>query len=934
MKSTTPNMAELVSEPYLSAVFEKLFESLSSGELVNFFRGKKSLHEQLRKLNEKLSIARSMLYDAEERQISQPDVKEWLDELKHVVLKADDLVEDINDEARSKRERESGSRISMLLKSFFSSFTEFDRTVQGETTQILNDLDDLLDKTVDLGLKYGSVARKTGSLTRLPSRLQGEESHVYGRSVEIEEILRLLLADEVWGNGIGVLPIVGVGGLGKTTIAQAVFDDDRVKKHAFQLKAWVTVSTDFDISMTAKAILQQVNSKNTRDTEEPAKLQLQLKEAMRGKKILCVLDDIWEANYQHWDFLLSAFTCADRRSRIIVTTRSENVASIVKTGETLLLSNCIRLTRLPTNMGRLINLRHLDTTSSPLEEMPPQMCNLEQLQKLSDFVLSEFSGPSIKELGYLQYLGGKLRISGLQNVDNVDDVLKANLREKANLYELSLQWRGDPDDTRRGREVLDALQPHPNLKKLTIYKFAGSSFPEWVGDSLFSNLVSLHLNGSEYCFLLPPVGQLPSLQELSVKSFNGVETIGDEFYGSNSSITPFQSLESLSFDGMPKWHEWLFTGDDKEVGCFPRLKKLQLYGCPNLTGSLPDCDSTETLEIGWCNKLDFPGSYHYASLKKLRIEGLDSLKSLPLDYFPKLEKLVLEECQNLESLTFSEETGTALESLSFLRLVVCKNFRSLPKNMHRHLPSLAYMEMSICPKISSFPKGGLPSKLNELVLFNCRKLVAQHKHWDLQGVTSLRSLYVSDCNVVLDSFPEGLLPSSLTSLELCSLPHLKNLNGSAFRHVASLHKLSLVRCGELQFLPEEVLPISLRWLRIHKCPFLEQYWRGKGISHIPNIKAKMAWGFSLGTTRFFELKVPLAVFPFCFGGLDIICTIEFHLGLEESSAGVDRSHSCCLSHEHEAPGPHRTVHLANSEVWMRSIAVCDRDCKALLDALA
>lgn len=119
------NMAELVSEPFLSAVFEKLYENLSSRELVNLFREKKSVHGQLRKLNDKLKMARSMLNDAEERQIGEPDAREWLDELTDVVvLKADDLVEDINNEARSKQGRRSGSRLRMLWKSVFTFVTE------------------------------------------------------------------------------------------------------------------------------------------------------------------------------------------------------------------------------------------------------------------------------------------------------------------------------------------------------------------------------------------------------------------------------------------------------------------------------------------------------------------------------------------------------------------------------------------------------------------------------------------------------------------------------------------------------------------------------------------------------------------------------------------------------------------------------------------
>ncbi|GMN56521.1 hypothetical protein TIFTF001_025636 [Ficus carica] len=349
-------------------------------------------------------------------------------------------------------------------------------------------------------------------------------------------------------------------------------------------------------------------------------------------------------------------------------------------------------------MRRLINLRHLDTTSSPVKEMLPQMCNLKQLQTLTDFVLGERTGSSISELGDLQQLGGKLRIFGLQNIDNVQDVLKANLREKANLN----------DD---GDEILLIEEEEE----------------------------------SEYCLLLPAVGQLPSLRELSVESFHALERIGAEFYGSDSSITPFQSLETLSFNG-----------------------------------GLPHCDSMETLEIELCTKLEFPGNYRCASLRKLKIEACDSLSSLSLDYFPMLKKLVLWECRNLESLTCSKETGTVLHYLGSPRLVFCKNFKSLPDHMHRLLPSLTFMELSTCPNIESFPEGGLPSKLDELLSIKCRKLEAQHKHWDLQGVTSLRTLNVSDCDAVLDSFPMGLIPSSIASFKLHNLPHLKSLNGSPF----------------------------------------------------------------------------------------------------------------------------------------------------------
>lgn len=214
------------------------------------------------------------------------------------------------------------------------------------------------------------------------------------------------------------------------------------------------------------------------------------------------------------------------------------------------------------------------------------------------------------------------------------------------------------------------------------------------------------------------------------------------------------------------------------------------------------------------------------------------MKTLPLDYFPRLETLDLKRCQNLESLTFTEETCIAFQSLS---IEACENLRSLPEHMHRLLPSLSEMRMWSCTEIEAFPKGGLPSNLNRLEIWGCCKLVAQSRHWNLQGLTSLRELEIGYCeDIMLDSFPEGLLPSSLTSFNLGNLPLLTSLNGSAFQNVTCLEELELQNCKELQLLPREVLlPTSLRSLNIIGCPFLERrYQKGKGedwhqISHIP-----------------------------------------------------------------------------------------------------
>ena len=88
-----------------------------------------------------------------------------------------------------------------------------------------------------------------------------------------------------------MIPIVGMGGLGKTTLAQAIFNNKNVTEH-FELKAWVCVSKEFDVCRVTKRILEEEIS-DTCNFEGLNLMQLKLKERLMGKKFLLVLDDVW-----------------------------------------------------------------------------------------------------------------------------------------------------------------------------------------------------------------------------------------------------------------------------------------------------------------------------------------------------------------------------------------------------------------------------------------------------------------------------------------------------------------------------------------------------------------------------------------------------------------------------------------------------------------
>ena len=385
--------------------------------------------------------------------------------------------------------------------------------------------------------------------------------------------------------------------------------------------------------------------------------------------------------------------------------------------QALILCGCDSLTTLPVSIINLVGLRHLDISyTRKLEQMPPHIGNLVNLQTLSKFMVEKGNSSSrIIELKKLSNIRGTLSILGLHNVVNAQDAMDVNLK-KLKIEELTLEWGSDIDDPQtQGNEmqVLKYLQPPSNLKKLAISFYVGGTFPSWIQNPSFSQMVQLYLKDCRNCAVLPSLGQLSSLKNLCIEGMSGIRIIGVEFYG--QSVVSFQSLECLTFSDMVEWGDWCCPSSvDEELSLFPHLRQLIVRRCPKLVGKLP-------------SSLSF--------LVKLKIEECPKL-ICPLPQVQFLEELKLRACNEV----VLGRIGFDFKSLATLEIADCKEVRRLGLE---NLGGLKRLGVHRCDGLISLEEQALPCNLEYLVIAGCRNLESLPN--ELQNLSSLTELRIVDC---------------------------------------------------------------------------------------------------------------------------------------------------------------------------------------------
>ncbi|KAH0641844.1 hypothetical protein KY290_033465 [Solanum tuberosum] len=312
----------------LSSALQVLFDRLTPQcDFLNLFRGRRQDQRLLKKLHTNLLALRAVVHHIEIQQICDEDIRTWLNQLQDAVDTADNLLDEISYEVVRVKLLVSGEETSQQVR-----FCYLDSMIPKleETIETLEDLEKQMH-CLTISLKAQLVTSKKDSPKRLPSTSLVDESGVFGRYQEVEEIIsKLLSSDDAAQGSSDVIPIVGLGGVGKTTLARAVYNDKRIKQH-FNITAWVCVSEEYDAFRITTTLLGEIIG--SLDSKVSAsnlnQLQIKLSHRLKGKRFLFVLDDVWNESYTDWDELRCPFVHGREGSRIILTTRKESVAMMM-----------------------------------------------------------------------------------------------------------------------------------------------------------------------------------------------------------------------------------------------------------------------------------------------------------------------------------------------------------------------------------------------------------------------------------------------------------------------------------------------------------------------------------------------------------------------------------------------------------------------------
>ncbi|KAG5227232.1 disease resistance protein [Salix suchowensis] len=725
---------------------------------------------------------------------------------------------------------------------------------------------------------------------RITSSLVNKKE-IYGRDKEKEELISTLLANS---DDLSVYAIHGMGGLGKTTLAQLVYTDASVEGH-FDLRIWVCVSDDFDIRRLTRAIIESIEDKPC-TLQELDTLQRHLQEKLIGRRFLLVLDDVWGHDHEKWNALKDALRVGAGGCAIIITTRLKQVAD--------------RIATIPVHQMRRLSEDDSWLLFERLAFGTRRREEYVHLESIGKAIVNKCNGVplALKALGNLlrskrserQWLS--VQKSEIWNLPDEFGILPALKLSYNNLPPHLKQCFGFccmfPKDhvmkkdqyldvsgscIRKLHESISSLQ---NLQTLNLsYCIFLYMLPKKMKD--MKSLIYLDLTGCDALQCMPSgMGQLGCLRklgtfivgkedghqigelqrlnyiagELSIKDLDNTnlqslslswrEDESSKFSEANSedvlrALEPHSNMKMLKINGYrgSKFPDWMLESR------LPNLVEISLQSCMNCE-NLPPFGKLRLiyLDLTGCFSLECmpSGMGQLGCLRKLGMFIVGKEVGHHIGELQRLNyiggELSIKDLHNVQGLADAQNANLArktnLQSLSLSWRDYRSSKFSEANNGENPFPSLERLtlgEMMNLEEWETHTMGGreIFTCLRELQIKKCPKLV------ELPIIPSVKYLDIEDCTVTLLSSVVNF--TSITSLRIEGFGELAVLPDGLLQNHTCLQKLSIGNMRSLRSLSNQLNNLSsLKSFSIEYCNEVESL--PDGVQNLNSLEILSIWG--------------------------------------------------------------------------------------------